>query len=186
MQDWMRAIQGLLLSMLISGCTLLQENKSEILVSDRDGLDLHALPANFSSVFLKQSNSSETFCAGRMPDGLAEVSSNLKLGSKESGGISAGSGVAELSLGGRSPSVLIARELMYRHCELVANQKLSKSESIKLFEKILDVVRPTFLQPSTAGSAPTQAISPPTVDSGSAPASNPAYPQSSTYPRAPQ
>lgn len=186
MQDRMRTILGLLLAVLISGCSLLGENKSEILVSDRDGLDLHALPANFSSVFLKQSNSSETFCAGRMPDGMAEVSTNLKLGSKEAGSVAAGSGVAELSLGGRSPNVLIARELMYRHCELVANQKLSKSESIKLFEKILDVVRPSFLQPSTAASATTQAISSPTVGPGTAPASNPVYPQSSIYPQAPQ
>ena len=44
------------------------------------------------------------------------------------------------ALGGRSPAVLISREIMYRTCELYVNGRMSKEESISIFKSSLDRV----------------------------------------------
>ena len=57
---------------------------------------------------------------------------------KESVGESENSGEEEMS--GRTPAVLITRELFYRACELIINAQLDKKEAIQVFNNVLKVV----------------------------------------------
>jgi hypothetical protein len=43
-------------------------------------------------------------------------------------------------MNGRSPAVLITRELFYRLCETYTNFNLTKEEALPLFQKVLDLV----------------------------------------------
>ena len=43
-------------------------------------------------------------------------------------------------MSGRTPAVLITRELFYRACELIINAQLDKKEAIQVFNNVLKVV----------------------------------------------
>jgi hypothetical protein len=58
--------------------------------------------------------------------------------SKDSEGSSASANESELA--GRSPSLLITREVLYRTCEVSDNFDLTKEEAIKLFSKSMEIV----------------------------------------------
>ena len=47
----------------------------------------------------------------------------------------------EIQLSGRTPSILMARELLYRVCEHSNNQRLSKNESTTLFKSALQAIQ---------------------------------------------
>jgi hypothetical protein len=50
-------------------------------------------------------------------------------------------GSTEGELAGRTPAVLMARELFYRLCEFSRNQSLSKDEALKLYTQTLSAVK---------------------------------------------
>jgi len=87
------------------------------------------------------------FCMGRGVDAAFEQSESgdidISLVSvantdTDSVGESENSGEEEMS--GRTPAVLITRELFYRACELIINAKLDKKEAIQVFNNVLKVV----------------------------------------------
>lgn len=47
----------------------------------------------------------------------------------------------EVEMAGRTPAVLIAREMFYRLCEFSKNQKLDKTDAKDLYVKTLDVIK---------------------------------------------
>lgn len=63
-------------------------------------------------------------------------------------------GTSELSLGGRSPSALISRELMYRACELTLNMNSDLETSLKIYERFLQAVEKVAASQTESGSAP--------------------------------
>ena len=47
---------------------------------------------------------------------------------------------SEEELAGRTPAVLLTRELLYRTCEFSQNHQLTKAEALKLYQETLDIV----------------------------------------------
>jgi hypothetical protein len=97
---------------------------------------------------------------------------------------------AEVELAGRTPAVLITRELFFRLCEFARNQKLSNTQATQLYSQTLDAVKTVWATEAgntkvtisdtvqdtiqtTAGSqlpsftAPPQATTPPTPPASS-------------------
>ncbi len=68
----------------------------------------------------------------------------IKLGGDDSGGDSQNS--SEVEMAGRTPAVLIARELFYRACEFSFNFKLDKSEATAIYNKTLDIIKEGWLK----------------------------------------
>ncbi len=136
-----RAILLLAMILATSGCAMLGGSKDTIHVVKRGGLDIHALPAGYTSVVTRDSASTEKMCAGRMPDALSDKTVSLGLEGKVGlGGASMGSGSNELALGGRSPDVLIIRETLFRLCELSLNQNLSPEATVALFREMFPLL----------------------------------------------
>ena len=87
------------------------------------------------------------FCMGRGVDAAFEQSESGDIDialvsvtntDTDSVGDSENSGEEEMS--GRTPAVLITRELFYRACELIINAQLNKKEAIQVFNNVLKVV----------------------------------------------
>jgi len=107
---------------------------------------IHSSPSLSESISKKKS-SDNVICLGRGADTAFEIddSSNLSISlvhtgktEKDAGGLNAFAGEEEMS--GRTPSVLITRELMYRACELATNFNLTKQEATTVYLKTLNVV----------------------------------------------
>ncbi len=101
--------------------------------------------AALNQTFLFERADKDTIvCVAPMPDATFDqefgLSLNLTLVDLGGGGGDDVGDEIEAGLGGRSPAVLIARELMYRACEAARNYGLSKTEYLDLYQKNLAAI----------------------------------------------
>ena len=101
--------------------------------------------ASLSHTFVRAPKSSLFTCSQPNPDAAfdqgetADIDISLiSLGGDEGGGEAEDSN--EVEMAGRTPAVLMARELFYRACEISHNYKLDKKEALGLYGKTLDAV----------------------------------------------
>jgi hypothetical protein len=165
--------------LIITGCAYSSGAKVQLV--DRNGIDISGMPMGHQSVILKDPKFSERYCVAPSPDALMDSSSSVSLsalnplsaltspqaGAPSSSGATStqpGSGVTfgstanDVNLGGRSPQVLIVREILYRFCELTLNADLSKEAQIQLWQQLM----PMLINASMpgAGLPPSQPSSP--------------------------
>ncbi|MFT5453335.1 MAG: hypothetical protein ACI9N9_002841 [Enterobacterales bacterium] len=156
---------ALILSTLfvITGCSVAPPKPG--ISASLDGLIIYSATSDMQSAFLKSSSSGEHFCDSRMSDVADTESVSVGLGYSAVGlseGINEGASRGAVSLGGRSPAVLITREVMYRTCEMVMNLDLNKKEALDLYIHTLNLVKSVALSDtgtgtaSIVGSAPTE------------------------------
>ena len=98
--------------------------------------------AEYKSVIVK-SEDKQQFCSEPPPDSSLSTSESGSesvslLGKKE--GMSEGSQTTARSLGGRNSTVLLAREIFYRICELGVNTQASFDQQKELFLKSLETI----------------------------------------------
>ena len=102
---------------------------------------------SLSTTIVQDRQNLQKFCLGRGGDAAFEQSESgdiavslVSIGnsSSESAEESESSGEEEMS--GRTPAVLMTRELFYRACELMMNAQLDKTESIQIFNNVLRTV----------------------------------------------
>ncbi len=132
------ALITLVLCLAVSACGAFgggSRNKVELI--DRDGIDLIAAPAGHLPIIMKAGTSKERTCAGRLPDAIMDSSFGLSLPTK---GMGVGTNNTDLALGGRSPQVLIVRELFFRLCEMSLNADLGTADMITLYKEALPIV----------------------------------------------
>lgn len=101
--------------------------------------------ASLSHMVIRDSKTDLITCTQPQPDAAfdqgesADVSVSLiSLGGDEQGGEEEGS--EEVEMAGRTPALLMTRELFYRVCEFSQNYKLDKKEAMELFNKTMDSV----------------------------------------------
>jgi len=177
-------------ALTVSGCahSPLAGSRTDVLF-DRAGISILASGSSRQHTYIKQRGTTERFCRGPGADSVntasqdAEVQIPLK-------GISAALAEARttgaLDLGGRNPAVLIARELMYRACELASNINADPATEHQIYMQFLQAVTAISKAQTGVGSAalaseptppallPTQQ---PALPSSTQPASAPDYSQ---------
>ena len=170
----------------ISGCGTIDgaatPNKSGVTIYDRKGSDVIIEPTTGNSFLLTEQGVSDEFCMAPPPDMSDAKGSGASLALKGVA-LSDNTSVSVATLGGRSPAVLISREILYRTCELYVNLRLKKEDAIALFKdsmsRVIDVTKAQIAQGTAAqfssnssgGPAPAGASGPAPADgSGPAPA----------------
>lgn len=129
------------ISISVLGCA----TKSDIYVNEiqRNGLNMVIMEEESKVTYLKQPQSAERFCASRETDSLKTSFQGMGLGVSSMAGndnISEGAGSGAVALGGRSPAVLITRELMFRACELSLNLNADLDKTISVYKIFLDSI----------------------------------------------
>ena len=103
--------------------------------------------AAVSSGLLRDSDDIKHYCASVAPDAtfneaVSEGTSislfTIGRSSPEKESVSAES--KETQMVGRTPAVLVSREMLYRVCELTGNRSLTNREALKLYEKAIDAI----------------------------------------------
>ncbi|NRA18774.1 MAG: hypothetical protein HRU04_25080 [Oceanospirillaceae bacterium] len=121
-----------------------------------NGIHIYSTTSDMQSSFLKDRSSNEHFCDARASDVADSESEGFGLSAafidqQESFGESSSHGA--ITLGGRSPAVLITREVMYRTCEMIMNLNLDKEEALDLYMKTLNLISVVVKNDANNGSA---------------------------------
>ena len=101
--------------------------------------------ASLSHMVVRAAKTDLITCTQPQPDAAFDQSeaadfslSLITLGGDDQAGEDTSS--SEVEMAGRTPAVLMARELFYRACEFSDNYKLSKDEALTLYTKTLDSI----------------------------------------------
>ena len=131
------------LPFMIASCADIYEPKPR--TSDLREKTVLSSTASLSHMVVRGPKTDLITCTQPSPDAAfdqgeaADVALTLiSLGGDDQGGEEESS--SEVEMAGRTPAVLMARELFYRACEFSENYKLSKDEALTLFTKTLDSV----------------------------------------------
>lgn len=111
------------------------------------GSHIYSSGPSLSSFVVQDRNNPRKICADRGADAAFEFSeegdfslSLVSVGKSDGEKSSAKENSGEEEMVGRTPAVLIARELLYRTCELYMNYSLTKEEAISLFKGTRDSI----------------------------------------------
>lgn len=126
------------------------------------GLEIMTISGEQRFVLLQSPDDVEKICVAHGPDAVPTVGEGFSL-TNAAQGVSADQEVGTGVLGGRSPLVLLARELLYRTCEFSLNYRLGKAEALDLYSQTLQMIQ--ALAASVAGSA-SSGTSPLAVQAG--------------------
>ncbi len=119
-------------------------------------------------VFMTGKSSSTRYCLAPTPDAVLTAGEGLNLTvPRKDGSISNSASMGSLDLGGRSPSVLITREIMYRTCEFSTNHQLPADEAMAFYERNLKALMTILGTQTEAGVGPLEAVASVNGDSDS-------------------
>jgi len=103
-----------------------------------------AVTAGVSQTFVRSADAKMILCTQSMADAAfdqgegGDVSYALVDASEDQ--ISGESNENEVEMAGRTPAVLMARELMFRACEFSSNYGLNKKEAINIYQQTLQTI----------------------------------------------
>ncbi len=110
----------------------------------KDSFSVISVDSNLRSIFIKKRKGPLVFCSEPFPDssesseeGVSEKTSTGNV----SGGVALENGMTSASLGGRSSTVLIVREILFRTCELGANFDTTFEQQSRLFTGALESIQ---------------------------------------------
>lgn len=121
----------------------MSSDKAETLI-DREGIDIIAADASRRLAFIKDRDTAERLCLAPGPDFSRTAGHGVNLGLPTTAGGAVGIGENQsrgaLDLGGRAPALLIARELLYRACELARNINADPATEREIYNRFLDAI----------------------------------------------
>ena len=86
----------------------------------------------------KDTNSPERFCRTPGPDFATGTGGGFSLGLSENSQVAANNTFAAIAMGGRSPGVLVTRELMYRACETAMNTNANPEQTMEIYKFFME------------------------------------------------
>ena len=130
---------------LLSGCASdKQLAPSHLEINRNSVVDVTGSTAGLSQTYFLKKDSGYWVCNQPMPDAAfdqtKDKSFNFSVIGRNSEGGNDASGSVNAEMAGRTPGVLIAREMFYRACEFTSNSDLSKDQAMEVYLKTLDAV----------------------------------------------
>ena len=122
---------------LLTGCAS-SIPKPEII--QKEDVVILATTDDHEIAYIKKEGDLHRICAARPTDSVATDESGVSLGLSGFGkteNVGEMSGRGELGLGGRSPAVLVAREFLFRACELSNNINADSKTTIDIYKTFL-------------------------------------------------
>ncbi len=153
-KKWGGLLSGLF---LIAGCQTFGQTTNQI---DRDGIDIIYSTSDAKLTYIKKKGNPEILCAPREGDIADTYSSGGGIGFSVAGNndtVTDDDAKGALALGGRNPEVLLARELMFRACELASNTNADNKTSMAIYSFFLNKL--VELSKSTSGTGTSSSYS---------------------------
>lgn len=140
-------IQIILILILIQGCSVPQR-KANVLKVDPAGVTAISYPTELRGAYFIKKGSDIRVCAEPTPDvsleSLQKLTANLKVNSSATKNvdskIAAELNTKVIQLAGRTELLLLARELLYRACEISLNTEISDESVLTIYSRVADLV----------------------------------------------
>lgn len=149
----MKPLSSLILTISLSllltqGCSLPQ-NSSKVLSIDNSNSRVVTFPSSLRGAYFIDKNSKVKFCAEPAPDvareSLQRLSARIQANAANSTNADAGFNSSleakALQLAGRTELLLVAREMLYRACEMSLNNNTSEETVLKVYTEIANLIR---------------------------------------------
>lgn len=141
-------VVALVLLTTLSACGVPQRS-AKVLDIKADTMSAVAYPADLRGAYVRPNESTVQFCAEPAPDvalqSLVKVTENLKAttpsGIQVEGSASGEFAAKVIQLAGRTQLVLLAREMLYRACELTLNHDTDKNTAVALYQAAGELVK---------------------------------------------
>lgn len=153
------------LAMPVTGCAT-NAFQSALDLQSSQGIDVITRNPELDAVIVRGSGAQAKSCASPETDAVpvdnfgfsGDVDVTTGGTAEEKGAIGLDGGAGTQTLGGLTPSVLMAREILFRTCEFTVNQDLNQADATELFKAALDKVSTlTTTMVTATGTAPTTA-----------------------------
>jgi hypothetical protein len=103
-----------------------------------------AVTAGISQTFIRDKNANYLICTQSMPDAAYDQGDDANISyaliDTSSDQISGQDDSNEVEMAGRTPTVLMAREMFFRACEFSVNYDLNKQEALTLYNQTLQTI----------------------------------------------
>lgn len=146
-----------LAALSLSGCAALLP-PPEGKLFERGGVSMVVIPSGSRETYFSDVKSMERHCRAPSPDVSVTASEGMSLNlpsmTGKGVGVNEDASTGSLSLGGRSPLVLVSRELLYRVCELSNNLGLPPEQALALFRDAMETMVRLSAAPAGSGTAP--------------------------------
>ncbi len=141
---------------VLSSCAAFAPESPPSHLVDREGIDIVSTAGGRQLVYIKDKGVRERFCYGPGVDLALTQSSSTELGvpmPHGSTGVGRASGTGAMDLGGRSPAVLITREILYRACELTLNIEADGPTTLAIYGRLLGSLERIIASQQGSGAA---------------------------------
>jgi len=132
-------LAAMLVSVLTS-CSSTNVNKEKIIFNRPGGTDIALIPDNFVASYITSSVNNERNCLAPAPDVTDSSADSLKLGDAAGDAVGLTDGETTKGLGDITPNLLLARELLFRACELTSNINADTEKSITIYNSFLKAI----------------------------------------------
>lgn len=126
----------------------------------RDGIDIISESASRRETFFKDRNTTERFCRAPGPDFAVTASEGVSIAVPGGQSVGEDAGKGALGLGGRNPEVLLAREMLFRACELSLNINADPKTTRDIYERFLQSIEKIATSQTGTGSSGVAATAP--------------------------
>lgn len=161
-----KRLPALLLLTMLSGCATAVPQPVHMA---RKGIDAMVMLDDHRVTYFKEHGNIDRMCAEPDSDAALTEETGLTLGLSglgKSERIGEQSGMGELALGGRSPAVLIAREFLYRACEMTNNLNSNEATTIAVYKMFLETLEKITAAGNLGTGTTSLAASPPAGEIG--------------------
>lgn len=137
-----RAALAAVLSLLSLGCAGIQRRAVKVPL-DAAHPQAVTFPAELRGVYVEPAGGAIKFCAEPSPDvamqTLQRIAASLDGAKRVEGGLTAEASATLVELAGRSELVLLARELLFRACELSLNEG-ERGTAGRLYDQVVQLI----------------------------------------------
>jgi hypothetical protein len=142
---------GIALLAFAAGCSTLEPKAVIAPLGSEPDHHVITKTASLATTLVVPRNTKYFLCASPPPDALFTQAENvglsismLNFGRGTDDSVEESS--AEEEMAGRTPAVVLARELLYRFCEFQLNQQLTRDQAIELYRQNLSIIREIAIQ----------------------------------------
>jgi len=163
----------LTVSLFLSGCGMFSSYANKTTLVDRQGIDVVMDHNTGVGFIITDPSVKERICKTPNPDVLAgetksegmSIAGLMPSASSGTNSLTESQGFSATTLGGRTPSVLITRDILYRICEMTSNLQLNSEDTVKAYlsalDKITEIIKAQNAADKTVPTAPTSTGSQP-------------------------
>jgi len=160
-------------SLFLSGCGMLSSHANKTTLVDRQGIDVVMDHNTGVGFIITDPSVKERICKTPNPDVLAgetksegmSIAGLMPSASSGTNSLTESQGFSATTLGGRTPSVLITRDILYRICEMTSNLQLNSEDTVKAYlsalDRITEIIKAQNTADKTVPAAPTSTGSQP-------------------------